>query len=112
MRWAGIAGGIIAFVALCIGYLMLSGGGGRADACLGTTDPIERGVMLNKCDHPISVLACPRTSSDGECSEHDVQAGEAFEVQADVPVVAHACRAPHRAVLAGDGTQRDCAAAE
>ena len=72
----------------------------RADACVGATDPIERGALVNRCDHAISVLACPgdRSGDDG-CEEQDAAAGARFAVRADVGVVTHACEAPYTATM-------------
>ena len=101
-------GAIVAFLALVAIYLFVSSGKGRADECLGTTDPIERGVMRNTCDHAISVLACPRDPADGDCVLHDAAAKTRFELRGDVAIIAHACRAPYTATESADGDSREC----
>ncbi len=110
-RWAGVAGIAIAFVAIALFFLLTGTGEGRADACLGTTDPIQRGVMVNTCDHPISVLACPRDAAAADCAVHSARPKARFEVRADVAVIAHACAAPYVAVMTDDGG-RSCQSTE
>ena len=110
-KWALIAVPLIAVAGYAVLHFTSPDVAGRADACLGTTDPIQRGVMVNTCDHPISVLACPRETAEGECAQHSAVAGATFEVRADVAVIAHACRAPYGAVMR-EGRERGCDPAE
>ncbi len=106
-RWAMIAVPVVAVAAYGIMYFTDPNVAGRVDECLGTTNPIQRGVMRNTCDHPISVLACPRTADDGECTARRVRANATFEVRADIAIVAHACREPYRAGMHGE-QERGC----
>jgi len=104
----------VALSALGVAYVAAPDREGRADECLGNTTPIQRGAMVNRCDHAISVLVCPQDATATNCVVHDVTAAASFEMRADVPVIAHACSGPYAAVMAGESGKgvRRCRAPE
>lgn len=113
-HWVMVAVPAVVLTILGTAYVTAPDMEGRADECLGNTAPIQRGVMVNRCDHAISVLTCPQGAAESDCRARDVAAAKTFEVRADIPVIAHACTDPYTAVMLGgsdDGARR-CRAAE
>lgn len=105
---------MVALTALGTAYVTAPDMKGRADECLGNTTPITRGMMLNRCDHAISVLACPQASQGRDCALQDVEATATFDIRSDIPVIAHACARPYVAVMLNDtdGGVRRCVSPE
>ena len=98
--WAWVALPLLILAGFGIRYMTDPDLYARKDECIGATVPIERGALMNRCDHAISVLGCPgdRGGNDG-CEEQGVAAGARFAVRADVQVVTHACEAPYVATM-------------
>ena len=112
--WVGVAVPLVVLAILGTAYVTAPDMEGRSDECLGNTSPIERGVMINRCDHPISVLTCPQGAVGDDCMVQAVKPETTFEVQADIPVIAHACTDPYTAMMMNDSGKgvRRCHAPE
>ncbi len=108
--WIWVAVPAVALMVLGTAYVARPDMTGRADDCLGNTTPIQRGVMVNRCDHPISVMTCPQGAGGDDCTVQDIAPAASFGVRADIPVIAHACSAPYLAVMAENEGARRCRA--